>query len=272
MEEARAAGRPVGFVDMMANAPKIDFSTFLPKFDVGSTFLPKFDVGSTFLPDNTKWINQLARPYGYATDDEPEPEPEPLTEEQINEKVVAFRSEFQARWGACRDYLAATAFPGLMFRLRNVGPFLSKPQVNFTFHGARGVDYENNESFDWYKLQDPSWEPANDNRWIPAARVVAPVRGAGDPYPIKCEHNDDGDLVVKVTLPDLRPNEVWRSDDDDVVLVLRDSTLDSVQVTYTVTAYEHDDVFVGEPKIMSVEKIDMFDAIDAALKASQKAE
>jgi hypothetical protein len=70
----------------------------------------------------------------------------------------------------------------------------------------------------------------------------------------------------------LRPYEVWNSDDDDIVLMLRDKSLASVEVTYTVTAYEHHDRPKAEPFIVPVEKMDIFDTVTEAIEASNNAE
>ena len=55
-------------------------------------------------------------------------------------------------------------------------------------------------------------------------------------YPVTWDHNDDGHLQVTITLAELRPHPPWRHTGDDVVLVLRNTSLSEVTVTYTVTA------------------------------------
>jgi hypothetical protein len=67
----------------------------------------------------------------------------------------------------------------------------------------------------------------------------------------------------------LRPHEVWSSDDDDIVLMMRDENLDSVQVTYTVTAYEYHDRTDGEPFTVPIEKVDIFDSLKAGFDATK---
>ncbi|ORW03309.1 hypothetical protein AWC13_02475 [Mycobacterium kubicae] len=74
--------------------------------------------------------------------------PQPLDEAQITERVAAYRAGLEARWPACRDYLAGVAWPGLRFRIKNEArSFLNDVQVILTFHGARGVNFEDLEGF-----------------------------------------------------------------------------------------------------------------------------
>lgn len=104
------------------------------------------------------------------------------------------------------------------------------------------------------------------------ATVSAPpalFSGSRD-YPVEWDHNDDGDLIVKITLPELRPREIWTSDDDDVVLVLRDRAQTEVEVTYTLTAREYDYVYEGEPRQMAMEQVSAFDSIQSALRAATR--
>jgi hypothetical protein len=98
-----------------------------------------------------------------------------------------------------------------------------------------------------------------------------PMHRPGASYPVKYGHNGDGDLEVTITLPELRPRKLWLSDDDDVVLALRDTDLNEVKVTYTATAYEYNDLFEGEPIAVPVEAVPMFESFRTAFNASRDA-
>ena len=94
---------------------------------------------------------------------EPPPPPEPLTDEQIEAKVAEYRAALEARWPSGRDYLAGIAWAGLQFRIKNLAKsFLNHVQVILTFHGARGVDWEDQDDFELLKVQDPNWEPTRN--------------------------------------------------------------------------------------------------------------
>ena len=205
---------------------------------------------------------------------EPPKPPEPLSEEQIQEKVAAYRAELEARWPACRDYLAGVAWPAMLLRIENeVESFPTDVQVILTFHGALGVDLEGLAAFKFEKVRDPSWQPSADPRfgtvyWDPP-RLARP-----SDYPIEWRHNDEGDLEVTVTLPQLRPHPPWRSEThgDDIVLVVDPHVdIDEVTVTYTATAHGYGKVFVGNSFTVPVEKVAMLDVLRGVMDATRDA-
>lgn len=212
--ETRGKNRPISLAEL-TQASMPSFADLAPKFN-GQDLVPKFEVP---MYDRSSIAARLLTGQ-YGTGEPPSP-PEPLSDEQINERVASYRTKLEARWGSCKDYLSATAWPGLKFRIHNAEGFLTNAQVVLKFHGARGLDHEYIEGFVWEKLQDPGWtEPFNpyDIRIPMAAPPLTP--SSLNNYPVKWENDDNGDLVVKITLAQLRPHEVWTSDDDDVVLVL----------------------------------------------------
>ena len=87
---------------------------------------------------------------------------------------------------------------------------------------------------------------------------------------MRWHHNDDGHLEVTITLAELRPHPPWRHTGDDLVLVVRDTTLSEVTVTYTVTAHGYGTVFEGEPFTVPVEQVDIVDSLELAHEASNK--
>jgi hypothetical protein len=205
---------------------------------------------------------------------EPPKPPEPLSEEQIQEQVDDYRAELEARWPACRDYLAGVAWPALRVHIENEAEsFLTDAQVILTFHGARGIDFEGMDAFEFEKVKDPDWQPPSDPRfgtvtWTPP-RLARP-----SDYPIEWRHNDDGDLEVTITLARLRPHPEWRSESvgEDIVLVVDpDMAVDEITVTYTATAHGYGKAFVGDPFTVPVEKVDMLDVLREAFEATKEA-
>jgi hypothetical protein len=96
-------------------------------------------------------------------------------------------------------YLACVPWPGLKVRTSNAEGFLTNVQVVLTFHSALGLDYEPIEAFVWEKLDDPDWEPPFDPHSLTIPMVAPPLaRASSDPYPATWEHDDNGDLVVKL--------------------------------------------------------------------------
>ncbi len=206
----------------------------------------------------------------YRVREKPKP-PKPLSDEEIAAELASYRDGLEARWESCNEYLAAVAWPGLKFTIRNAEGFLNNVQVVLTFHGAKGLDYENIENFEFHKLDDPEWTEPVDPYSPMSVNLPPPLTVSSlKDYPVKWEHDDNGDLVVKITLPQLRPHEAWSSHDDDIVLMLRDEELDSVKVTCTITASEHHDRLDGHPFTVPVERIDSFDSVRDAFDAVKR--
>jgi hypothetical protein len=221
-------------------------------------------------PENPVAFRQVAsvmNALGYERPSEP---PALIPDEEIEQRVAAFRRELEARWTACQDYLSSIAWPALRFRITNrAQSFLTNVQLILTFHGAAGVDFALPEEFEWERLKDPNWEPTTSDPFgIVSQQRFIRARPSG--YPVDWDHNDDGDLEVTITLAELRPHPPWRHTDDDLVLVLRDMTLSEVTVTYTVTAHGYGTVFEGEPFSVPVEQVDIVDALELANEASDK--
>jgi hypothetical protein len=206
---------------------------------------------------------------------EPPKPPEPLSEEQIQEQVDRYGLGLEARWPACRDYLASVAFPALRLRIGNAAEsFLNDVQVIITFHGARGVRFEGLAAYEFQKVQDPDWtrprDPVYAAMHVPVPRMIRRPDG----YPIEWRHNDDGDLVVIVTLPQLRPHPEWRSEyeGEDLVLVVDpENAPDEITATYTVTAYPYGKEFVGDWIVVPVERAEMRDVLKATDRAAREA-
>ncbi len=256
-ERARAAReRPW---DIGAQMPRIsDLIGQSPLFD---QMLPK-----AFEPPNLATHHLLGM-------EKPKP-PEPLSDDEIQERVDEYRAELEARWPACRDYLAGAAWPALRVHIENQAEsFLNDVQIILTFRGARGVDFEGMGSFEFEKVRDPDWQPQSDPRF---GRVAMPVPRLArrDDYPFEWGHNDDGDLQVTITLARLRPHPEWRSESvgEDVVLVVEpDAEADEITVTYTVTAQGYGKEFVGDPFTVEVEKVDMLDVLRNAMESTREA-
>lgn len=205
-----------------------------------------------------------------------EPPPsEPMSEDQIAEEVAEYRIALEARWSSCMEYLAGIAWEGLKFRIKNLAKsFLSDVQVIITFHGARGVDWLDQDDFVLAKVQDPEYEPPRNPLYF-SALPMPPLAPIAD-TPIEWRHDDNGDLEVTITLHQLRPHPEWRSDDygDEIVLIVNPKDQGSAEVTfsYTVTAQGYGEVFEGGPTVVDVEKLEMLDVLRGVMDATREAE
>jgi hypothetical protein len=153
--EAREAAEKARKEEMDAVVPKRpwDVGIEMPRMSeiLGQSGL--FDsIAKQYSP--TEYLPRIPRIPGSG---EPPNPPEPLSDEQIEAKVATYRSALESRWPSCRDYLAGIAWPAPRCRIKNEAKsFLTDVEVILTFHGARGIDFEDLEDFEILKFQDPS--------------------------------------------------------------------------------------------------------------------
>jgi hypothetical protein len=83
-------------------------------------------------------------------------------------------------------------------------------------------------------------------------------------YPVQWE-NDGDNLVVTITLPELRPHPSKKLDGDDVVLMVAGSALDAIKVSWTATAEGYGRPLEGEPFELSVVDVNAFESVRAAM-------
>ncbi len=251
-----------------------DIAAQIPAWDIASHVSMADLFGHNPIIDNLIDMPRLGSPR-LAGMGEPPKRPEPLSEEQIQDEVAQYRGELEGRWPACRDYLASVAWPALRLRIWNAAEsFLTDVQVILTFHGARGVRFKGVQAFEFMKVQDPDWCPPSDPRLGHVAPPMLPRLRRPDMYPIEWRHNDDGELEVTVTLPQLRPHPEWRSEHhgDDVVLIADpDVESDEITVTYTATAQGYGEKFDGDPFTVPVERAPMRDVLKDADRAKKDA-
>lgn len=200
-----------------------------------------------------------------------EPDRTVLSADEITANVSSFRELLTTRWHSCQDYLARIVWPAIHFTVTNCEKsFLTDVEVILTFHGARGLEYDDIDEFEWERFIDPGWErPAGP---FGMSAVSYMPKFTPKDHPVDWRHDESGDLEVTINLPRLRPHPPARQEYDDVVVIVDDPDRESITVTYTVTAHGYGTVFEGETFDLPVERIDMVDSVKAALAAVTSAD
>jgi hypothetical protein len=211
-------------------------------------------------------MQTISQQYGNALWQRTPPEqPKPRSDDEVRAAIQRYRDDLRSRWDDCLDYLASVAWPALHFRIENQAPpMLKRVEVILTFHGAAGLEYIPPSDVEWQKLTDPTWEPPAPG---PFGSAVPPLKFHRQGNPIQWRNKGD-DLVVTINLPELRAYPPIDLDGDDVVLIVRDSTIRSVTVTWTATAEGHDGFLQGEPFEVPVEDVDARDSTQVAFDAA----
>lgn len=221
-------------------------------------------IGS-FLDDSAimgRLTEQYSGQFPIAGGQKPKPA-KPRSDEEFEAALAQFAKELAGRWGRCMEYLASVAWPALHFRITNEAEaFLKNVQVILTFHNAKGLKYIEPSKFEWDKLEDPDWERPVGPYGVPNYITPELPRPAG--YPVEWE-NDGDNLVVTITLPELRPHPPKKLEGNDVVLLVTDSALNAIKVTWTATAEGYGRPLEGEAFELSVLDLNAFKSVQAAM-------
>jgi len=147
--------------------------------------------------------------------------------------LARWQQNTQAGWEDALQVLASYSWVGLRFALFNdARSFVTDLQLDVTFHGALGVPFRWPDDFKYekHKVLPPVVSPRH--------MLNGPLhikRSSGETPPVEWK-NDGDDLRVTIHPPIIRPRTLWESPGDDVVLMTKDDTMESVRVTWRATA------------------------------------
>ncbi|QVI22924.1 hypothetical protein KHQ06_08150 [Nocardia tengchongensis] len=187
------------------------------------------------------------------------------TTDQNAERIERWRAKVVDQWPESLDYLAAMAWPGCQFRVRNVGnAYLNHVQVVITVAGARGIECLKIEGFDQDKVLLPFSSPQQSLFAAPDMSYFHTHKLRKKDYPVSWENGDDS-VVITIDLERLPPVPEWKSEDDDIVLVLRDlNNPRDLNVEWTVTAQGFGQAYVGPGKVIPVRSMYFAESLKAA--------
>ncbi|CCW14437.1 hypothetical protein EBESD8_50060 [Rhodococcus aetherivorans] len=189
------------------------------------------------------------------------PAPTPLTKTELEQRIERWERRVRQAWTESEDHLAATAWPGLRFRLRNTGEvFLNDVQAIITIEGVRGLQYLHRDRFEQAKLLPPVFPARRDPyAWVEPG-FYDDLRIAD--YPVTWKNLDDS-VEITLDLRHLRPHPVWESEADDIVLVHSgDIGGTEVAARWTVTAQGYGEVHEGEVRTIPVEPVSFLDSLE----------
>lgn len=171
--------------------------------------------------------------------------------ESLEERLGSLRERAEVEWIDNLDKLASAAWPGVCFELDNTADtYLKNIAVTLTFpRGVEGLDKNDADSITITDLVPSLYETPDlfglrspmDIDWLNLHRASASSR-------LRWE-NVDGVLIVVIEGMDLRPETPWTNDDDDLVIMIRDPSVDSVTAEWHLTAEGHDRAYSGTVEI-----------------------
>ncbi|MFC7527604.1 hypothetical protein [Actinoplanes sp. GCM10030250] len=154
-----------------------------------------------------------------------------------------------------RLHFLGVALTGVGVRVVSRDRFVAKPHLIVTFHGCELLDYLAPDDADYTTAVEPI---LRESRPLEAPIDFAALRAQSQDYPVTWRNRGD-DAEVVLTPESFRPNVPWTSDQDDYVIVTRDSQTTSVDITWVLTEDGNDEVTSGALKLPTNELIDAAD-------------
>lgn len=200
-----------------------------------------------------------------------EDDPQPRTKADLDGRLNKWARDVREGWSDSEQYLAEIAWPGVRLRLRNIERvFLNDVQLKITIKGTQGFDWAERDAFDIDEFIPPVAPP----RRSPFETYLSPpvidygkgLQLAG--APLTWENVDDETIVITIDLQHLRPDEIWTSDDELLILHAVDHTASSLSAEWTVTAQTYGESYSGEPIEIPVVAESVRDNVRAVAQAA----
>ncbi|GAB2767531.1 hypothetical protein GCM10027020_20370 [Nocardioides salsibiostraticola] len=186
----------------------------------------------------------------------------PLTAEERAERLVAWRSDKPSRIAQGRGHFLGVGLSGAGIRVVSRDRFVAKPHLSVTFHDCEAFEYLEVDDADFEKVVEPVLRRRDP---FGTGIDLSDVRIAPRGYPIAWTNRGD-DAEVVLTPESFRPNVAWTSDQDDYVILARDTQAASVSVSWVLTEDGNDAVTSGEFEVPTGERIDAADLFTVFLK------
>lgn len=174
------------------------------------------------------------------------------SEEELREYPAELEQTADAEWRSYLPALTGAAQPGIQLRIANPGgAWLEDIELTLVFpEGVMGAEKTDHPTLALSDLM-PRLYPKPSRTHGPFGTLLPidnftytpdplPVSG----YPLTWE-NVDGGVVVTISGIDLRPDQEWCNDDDDLVVVVLGQPEEAIAVAWQLTARGHDRSYKG---------------------------
>jgi hypothetical protein len=175
------------------------------------------------------------------------------TAQQYEEEIAGWATACRDSWAAALDEVAAAFTQPVVITITNREQvYLEDVQLQIHLDGpVRGLEPKEKEDFDAESLLPSpprSWGPwtedfslltaglLRNNTYVPPATYL----------PSSLTFRNGGSVTVEVSVGDLRPRQAYRTDDDELVLVVDGGDLTELTGTWKMTARGHHAVFEGD--------------------------
>jgi hypothetical protein len=181
-------------------------------------------------------------------------DPESRTEDQYRTSIERWEERVREKWREAPDELAGYALDGVSIRVSNATKvFFHDVEVKIHLEGAvRGIVWrDGSDSRREFDLDLPSppriWGPTTRMPFSPA--LINPqhyIPSIPSTYRSPLDWSNGGSVDLTLAVGDLRPREIYASDDDELILILPLTDDTEVHGTWEITARDHNEIYTGE--------------------------
>ncbi|MFF5794649.1 hypothetical protein ACFY5D_21605 [Paeniglutamicibacter sp. NPDC012692] len=179
----------------------------------------------------------------------------PLSVEERAQRLKDWHIDRASHIAKGREHFLSVGLPGAGIRVLSRDRFVAKPHLIVTFHDCEAIDHLDAGDADYKKVVEPIVRRQNPfgMGFDPSTLRITPRD-----YPVSWTNRGD-DAEITLSPESFRPNVPWTSDQDDYVIIARDTQARSVTVTWILTEDGNDAVTSGELRVPTADLIDAAD-------------
>jgi hypothetical protein len=199
---------------------------------------------------------------------------EDRSEDEYRQEIESWATACRTGWGKALDELAAVlTAPATITITNREQAFLEDVEVEVHLEGpVRGLRPVSRESFAAYDLVPSpprAWGPWVDRSLFGAPHVPSyPYMSSVTSVPTVTFRNG-GSVDIAVQVGDLRPRQAYRTDGDEVALLVDEGDLSELSGTWRITARGHHAVYEGRLAV-PVERRDITPVMERLLRRFRK--
>ncbi|GAA1154167.1 hypothetical protein [Nesterenkonia sandarakina] len=170
-----------------------------------------------------------------------------VSAEERQTRLMVWRSEWDQLLVQARERFLGTLLSGFSFTVVSPGTFIEEPRLEIRLHGCEAAEVTLDDSPHLDDFIKPVPEPRNS--LIPPHMSFNPAalrRHGEDPI---SWHLDGDDVVVVMERNDLRPHTPWQAPDDELSVLVRDASAQTIKISWRLTVKGSHESWVGEEEI-----------------------
>ena len=182
-------------------------------------------------------------------------EPEKRTEDDYRASILHWEERFREAWNDALPEIAGSQLRSAIVRVTNrTTTFFHDVKVKLHLAGdIFAYDYKDpkyTKRFSELKLPSPprKWGPTQRSSLLPGYANMASLHtpSARKYIPLSVSYKNGGSVALELDVGELRPRGIYESENEELILVVKDEALTGIEATWELTARDHNDVYTGE--------------------------